>query len=120
MLRRDYKLLKKWVVMIKQGVLKQKGLLTGKRNYKLLEPDKPGPTMVTLPDDFIHYNDPRPLTVREMARVQSFDDSFVFQGKKGQPVGKEEKRKYLSLMVGNAVPPLMAKAIAMEILKNIK
>ena len=40
------------------------------------------PTVVTLPDDFIHYHRHRALTVREMARLQSFDDSFVFQGKR--------------------------------------
>ena len=97
----------------------KKGLLTGKRNYNLLNPNKPGPTMVTLPDDFIHYNDPRPLTVREMARIQSFDDDFVFQGKRttGGHRRKMEIPQYT--LVGNAVPPLMARAVAKEILLKI-
>jgi len=99
--------------------LKERGLLTGKRNYNLLNPNLPAPTMVTLPDDFIHYNDPRPLTVREMARIQSFDDNFVFQGKRttGGQRRKREIPQYT--LVGNAMPPLMAKAIATEVLKNI-
>ncbi len=100
-------------------LLDKKGLLTGKRNYNLLNPKKPGPTMVTLPDDFIHYNDPRPLTVREMARIQSFDDDFVFQGKRttGGHRRKMEIPQYT--LVGNAIPPLMAKAIAKQILSVI-
>ena len=100
-------------------LLDKKGLLTQKRNYNLLNPTKAGPTMVTLPDDFIHYNDPRPLTVREMARIQSFDDDFVFQGKRttGGHRRKMEIPQYT--LVGNAVPPLMARAIAQQILKVI-
>ena len=100
-------------------LLKKKGLLTAKRNYNLLNPKKPGPTMVTLPDDFIHYNEPRPLTVREMARVQSFDDSFVFQGKRTTGGHRRKLEIPQFTLVGNAVPPLMAKAIAQELLSNI-
>lgn len=94
-------------------------LETKKRNYTLLLPDRPSTTVVTLPDDFIHYKSNRSLTVREMARLQSFDDSFVFQGKRttGGDRRKLETPQYTQ--VGNAVPPLMARAIAMEILKNI-
>ncbi|MBR3479129.1 MAG: DNA cytosine methyltransferase [Prevotella sp.] len=40
------------------------------------------PTVVTLPNDFIHYHRHRALTVREMAHLQFFNDSFVFQGKR--------------------------------------
>ena len=99
--------------------LDEKGLLTGKRSYSLLNSDSQAPTMVTLPDDFIHYNEPRSLTVREMARIQSFDDGFIFQGKRttGGSRRKSEIPQYT--LVGNAVPPLLAKAIAIEILKKI-
>jgi DNA (cytosine-5)-methyltransferase 1 len=100
--------------------LKKEGLLTGKRSYTLLNPLKPAPTMVTMPDDFIHYNDPRPLTVREMARIQSFDDDFVFQGKRTTGGKRRKKEVPQYTLVGNAVPPLMAKAIAEEILRLIK
>ncbi len=95
-------------------------LNTNKRNYSCLSPDKPSTTIVTMPDDFAHYGANRSLTVREMARLQSFDDSFVFQGKRttGGDRRKLETPQYTQ--VGNAVPPLMAHAIALEILKHIK
>lgn len=96
------------------------GLSSEKRNYNVLKPGEQSPTIMTLPDDYIHYNSPRPLTVREMARLQSFDDSFVFQGKR--TTGGNERKNTVPqyTLVGNAVPPLMAKAIALEILKNIE
>lgn len=95
-------------------------LKTNKRNYSCLNADKPSTTIVTIGDDFAHYASNRSLTVREMARLQSFDDSFVFQGKRttGGDRRKFETPQYTQ--VGNAVPPLMAHAIASEILKKIK
>lgn len=95
-------------------------LQTNKRNYSCLNADKPSTTIVTIGDDFAHYASDRSLTVREMARLQSFDDSFVFQGKRttGGDRRKLETPQYTQ--VGNAVPPLMAHAIAAEILKKIK
>lgn len=95
-------------------------LQTNKRSYSCLMADKPSTTVVTLADDFAHYASNRSLTVREMARLQSFDDSFVFQGKRttGGDRRKLETPQYTQ--VGNAVPPLMAHAIALEILKKIK
>ena len=100
--------------------LGEHGLYSDKRNYILLKPAGQSPTVVTLPDDFIHYCKSRALTVREMARLQSFDDSFVFQGKRttGGDMRKIETPQFT--MVGNAVPPLMARAIANEILKTIE
>jgi len=88
------------------------GMPTGKRSYSVLDPNGQSPTMLTLGDDFIHYREPRALTVREMARLQSFDDDFVFQGKRttGGDRRKDEIPQYT--LVGNAVPPLMARAVA--------
>lgn len=79
------------------------------------------PTVLTLPDDIIHYDkhNARILTVREFARLQSFDDSFVFLGKR---TTGGERRKYETpqyTQVGNAVPPLFAKKIGEEIMRAL-
>lgn len=93
---------------------------TKKRNYTVINPNSQGTTITTMPDDFIHYDANRSLTVREMARIQSFDDSFVFQGKRATGGDKRKVETPQFTQVGNAVPPLMARAIATEILKKIK
>ena len=100
--------------------LSDMGLNSDKRNYTVLKPDGQSPTVVTLPDDFIHYHSHRAPTVREMARLQSFDDSFVFQGKRTTGGDKRKSETPQYTMVGNAVPPLMAKAIANKILEVIQ
>lgn len=100
--------------------LRESRVMSNKRNYTVLNPKGQSPTVVTMPDDFIHYSACRAMTVREMARLQSFDDSFVFQGKRttGGEMRKKDIPQYT--LVGNAVPPLMAKAIGDVILKNIR
>jgi DNA (cytosine-5)-methyltransferase 1 len=100
--------------------LRKIGLDSEKRNYNVLKPDSQSPTVMTIPDDYIHFSSPRALTVREMARLQSFDDSFVFQGKRSTGGNKRKFEVPQFTLVGNAVPPLMARAVALEILKNIK
>lgn len=91
-------------------------LLTKKSIRTRLDRNKPSNTVVTLPDDYISPFENRMFTVREMARLQSFDDSFEFLGKRttGGPRRKVEVPQYTQ--VGNAVPPLLAKAIAKEIM----
>lgn len=101
-------------------VLSKMGLDSNKRNYTVLNPKGQSPTVVTMPDDFIHYSAYRAMTVREMARLQSFDDSFVFQGKRQTGGNKRKSEIPQFTLVGNAVPPLMARAIANTILKHIK
>jgi len=95
-------------------------LATKKNNCKKMIANEPSATVLTLPDDLVHYNQNRILTVREMARLQSFDDSFEFLGKRttGGDRRKCETPQYT--LVGNAVPPLLAKAIADEIMKCLK
>lgn len=100
--------------------LKELGLESQKRNYFVLKADGQSPTVVTMPDDFIHYSRSRAMTVREMARLQSFDDSFVFQGKRQTGGDKRKSEIPQYTLVGNAVPPLMSRAIGNEILKNIR
>lgn len=95
-------------------------LLTKKNNRMKLDMNYQSPTVLTLPDDFISPFEDRIFSVRELARLQSFDDSFEFQGKRttGGPRRRVEVPQYTQ--VGNAVPPLLARAIALEIMKAIK
>lgn len=88
-----------------------------KRNIVPLSPNEASPTLTTLPDDYIHYKEPRILTVREYARIQSFDDCFKFKGKytTGGMLRKTEVPRYTQ--VGNAIPPLFAEAVAIELSK---
>ncbi len=113
-------ILKKGKYIDAKTELIENNLDTEKRNYTVLKADSQSPTMLTIPDDFIHFSNPRAITVREMARLQSFDDSFVFQGKRSTGGNDRKNTVPQFTLVGNAVPPLMAKAIAIEILKNIK
>jgi len=103
-----------------QPELEKLNLATNKRNYNVLKPDEQSSTIMTIADDYIHYNSPRSLTVREMARLQSFDDSFVFQGKRSTGGNNRKTEVPQYTLVGNAVPPLLARAVASEILKHIK
>ncbi|MDR6969645.1 DNA (cytosine-5)-methyltransferase 1 [Flavobacterium arsenatis] len=66
------------------------------------------PTITTLPDDYIHYQEPRILTVREYARIQSFPDWYEFQGKytTGGILRVKEVPRYTQ--IGNAIPPLFS------------
>ncbi len=66
------------------------------------------PTITTLPDDYIHYQEARILTVREYARIQSFPDWYKFQGKytTGGKLRTQEVPRYTQ--IGNAIPPLFS------------
>ena len=76
--------------------------------YHVLRPDLPSTTILAhLYKDglrFIHYDSKqaRSITVREAARLQSFDDDFDFVGSMGQAYK----------MIGNAVPPIFSRALA--------
>lgn len=79
--------------------------------YHVLEPDFPSTTIIAhLYKDgnrFIHYDSKqsRSITVREAARLQSFDDDFDFVGSQGNAYQ----------MIGNAVPPKLAKAVSLAV-----
>lgn len=92
-------------------------LLTKKSMRKRWASNEPSGTVVSVADDAISPWEDRTFSVREMARCQSFDDSFVFCGKRttGGLRRRVEIPQYTQ--VGNAVPPLLAKAVASEIIK---
>lgn len=81
------------------------------RRYGRLDPNDVSGTILTKCDPHwgtvVHYNQDRIISVREAARIQSFPDSFRFLGPKVE----------MYRCVGNAVPPLMAFAIAKHIQK---
>lgn len=71
----------------------------------------PAPTITTLPDDVLHYSEPRILTVRESARLQSFPDWFQFKGKYTTGGDRRTRECPRYTQVGNAVPPFLARAL---------
>lgn len=84
---------------------------TKKHSQRALVADEPAPTIVTIPDDHVHPHENRLLTVRELARIQSFPDWFEFRSK--VTTGGQNRRKEVPQysQVGNAVPPVMAWAV---------
>lgn len=84
--------------------------------WRKMEADKPARTLMAhLGKDsysHIHYdsNQARTISVREAARLQSFPDGFIFSGTMN-PAFRQ---------IGNAVPPLLSKAIAQQMYKDIK
>jgi len=83
------------------------------RRYGRLDPNGLSGTVLTKCDPhwgtFFHYEQDRTLTVREAARLQSFPDKYRFYGSR---VSQYEQ-------VGNAVPPLLAKAVALHLRKTL-
>lgn len=87
------------------------GLRTRKFSQRALVSNLPAPAALSIPDDVAHYSEPRTLSVREMARIQSFPDSFEFRG---IATTGGERRKYQVpqyTQIGNAVPPLLGRAL---------
>ena len=79
-----------------------------KRGITVLDSKQVSPTLTTHPDDYIHYSEPRILTVREYARIQTFPDWYEIKKKytTGGQMRKVEVPRYTQ--IGNAIPPLFA------------
>jgi DNA (cytosine-5)-methyltransferase 1 len=88
---------------------------TKKHSQKALIAGLAASAALSIPDDMCHYHEHRDtlrtLTVREMARIQSFPDRFVFRSKAttGGTQRRYEVPQYTQ--VGNAVPPLLGRAL---------
>jgi DNA (cytosine-5)-methyltransferase 1 len=90
-----------------------------KRGVTPLKSDCVCSTITSIPDDFIHYSEPRIMTVRECARIQSFPDDYVFLGKytTGGKRRKYDVPRYTQ--VANAVPPLFAEQVGLVLQEMI-
>jgi len=121
----------KFTFMLKNNGEISDEMKTKKFAQRLLQErwDKNGPniTATSLADDYVHFCQPRVLTVREWARLQTFPDWYKFSGKRttggirraGNPkdgLFDREVPKYTQ--IGNAVPVLLAKTVG-EHFKNI-
>lgn len=91
-----------------------------KAAIRVLDPLRAAPTVTSLPDDLIHYSEPRTLTVRENARLQSFPDWFSFHGKytTGGHLRTREVPRFTQ--VANAVPPLLAEQLGEQLMKILR
>lgn len=88
------------------------------RGITVLDPDAVSPTITGQPDDYLHYLEPRIMTVRECARIQSFPDWYEIKKKytTGGQMRKIEVPRYSQ--IGNAIPPLFAE-LAGNVLKEM-
>ena len=91
--------------------------------YRRLHPDVWSWTLNTKADSVYHYEAIRSLSVREFARLHSFPDRFVFttDSRLGDLLGRHDGGSSHSRyrQVGNAVPPLLARACAREIMRAV-
>lgn len=78
------------------------------RGITVLDPNAVAPTITGQPDDYLHYAEPRIMTVRECARIQSFPDWYEIKAKytTGGKMRRVEVPRYSQ--IGNAIPPLFA------------
>ena len=89
------------------------------RSITILNEDLAAPTITGHPDDYLHYSEPRIMTVRECARIQSFPDWYEIKDKytTGGKLRREEVPRYSQ--VGNAVPPLFAELVGLVLKEMI-
>lgn len=94
------------------------GLKTKKFSQRALRRGVPAPAALSIPDDVCHYTEARTLSVREMARIQSFPDAFEFRGIATTGGLRRRYQVPQYTQIGNAVPPLLGKALG-EVVNSI-
>ena len=87
---------------------------------RVLDPLDTAPTITSLPDDLLHYSEPRILTVRENARLQSFPDWFKFKGKYTTGGNRRRNEVPRFTQVANAVPPLLAEQLGLVLARIVR
>lgn len=103
---------------LKRGAPSEKSTIKFHQNNQRLFGDKPAPTIAaSFQSNFIHPHLNRNFTAREGARLQSFPDDFVFEGMRTKMSWEKGLSQYQQ--IGNAVPVLLAKAIAESVVKQL-
>jgi DNA (cytosine-5)-methyltransferase 1 len=91
--------------------------------------DGPSMTVTSLPEDYVHYSQPRSPTVREWARIQTFPDWYQFKGPRttggrrraGDPsIGAWDRDVPRYTQIGNAVPVMLAEKIGRHLAKILR
>jgi len=99
---------------VKRGNPNEKSEIKFSQNNQRLFGNKPAPTIAaSFQSNFIHPHLNRNFTAREGARLQSFPDSFIFKGMRTKMSWEKGLSQYQQ--IGNAVPPLLAHAIAIKL-----
>lgn len=102
---------------LRRGKPSEKSTIKFSQNNQRVYADQPAPTIAaSFQSNFVHPHLDRNFTAREGARLQSFPDDFVFEGFRTKMSWEKGLSQYQQ--IGNAVPPLLAYAIAKTIRKN--
>lgn len=103
---------------LKRGAPSEKSTIKFHQNNQRLFGDRPAPTIAaSFQSNFIHPHLNRNFTAREGARLQSFPDDFFFEGMRTKMSWEKGLSQYQQ--IGNAVPVLLAKAIAESVVKQL-
>jgi DNA (cytosine-5)-methyltransferase 1 len=127
------RILEKFIYMLKNDGEIPPHLKTKKFAQRVLPKrwgkDGPSITATSLPDDYVHFSQPRIPTVREWARLQCFPDWYQFEGRRttgglrraGNPrAGLFEREVPKYTQIGNAVPVWLAREVGRHFLKLLR
>lgn len=104
---------------VKRGQPTEKSTIKFAQNNQRMFGDRPAPTIAaSFQSNFIHPHLDRNLTAREGARLQSFPDDFVFEGMRTKMSWEHGLSQYQQ--IGNAVPVLLAYAIAKNLIAQLQ